>query len=114
MKKRRLFGIICFVLAMACYGCCTYVTYITYTNIVSEVEGFLIFILLWIGAYWFSTFFTQLIRVSKSDGSKEWLISKRGRKLAGDTTAVISAALICFWIYFYVSRYTSLLSFMNK
>jgi Mn2+/Fe2+ NRAMP family transporter len=78
------------------------------------MEGFLIFILFWIGSYWFSTFFTQLIHVKSKEGKNKWLVSKRGRRLMGDATAVISAALICFWIYFYVSRYTSLLSFMNK
>ena len=114
MEKRRLFGIICYAIAIICYLVCGYITYLTYSTVISEMEGFLIFILVWIGSYWFSTFFSQLICVKSKDGKKNWLIKKGARRLMGDILAVLSAALICFWAFIYVSRYTSLLSFMNK
>ena len=114
MGKRRVLAIICYVISVACLGVCGYITYITYTNVLSELQGFLTFVLFWIGSYWFSTFFAQLTAVKEKDGKKTHIIGKKKRRLMADIITVLSVALICFWGYMYVTRYTSLLSFMNK
>ena len=114
MRKRRVLAIICYVISIACLSCCGYITYITYTSVISELQGFLTFVLFWIGSYWFSTFFAQLSVIKAKDGKKTRVIGKTARRIMGDVLTILSVGLICVWAYMYVTRYTNLLSFMNS
>lgn len=114
VNKRKVFAVICYIISLACLGCCGYITYITYTSVLSELQGFLTFVLFWIGSYWFSTFFSQLSLKKGKDGKKIRFIGKKTRRFMGDVLTILSVALICFWAYMYVTRYTNLLSFLNE
>ena len=77
----------------------------------SDKQGFLTFLPIWIVSYWFNTFFSQLVCRVKKDGSRQWAIKKRARHILSDISTVLSVVLLCFWIYVYVSQYTELLNF---
>ena len=113
MKKRLVLGIVCYIISLGCLAFCGYFSYLTFNGTFSELQGFLTFILFWIGSYWFSTFYNQLTTVKGKDGKKKHLIAKTPRRLMGDAATVISVALIVFWGYLYLTRHTSLLSFLS-
>ena len=108
MKGRRILAIICYTVGFCAYGAAGYVSWLAWNGTISDKQGILTFLPIWIVSYWFNTFFSQLICRVNKDGTKVWAMSKRARHLLGDISTVLSVVLLCFWIYVYIVQYTSL------
>ena len=111
MKTRRILAISCYTIGFCAYGAAGYVCWLSWNGTISDKQGFLTFLPIWIVSYWFNTFFSQLVCRVKKDGSRQWAIKKRARHVLSDISTVLSVVLLCFWIYVYVSQYTELLNF---
>ena len=92
MKTRRILAIICYTIGFCAYGAAGYVCWLSWNGTISNKQGFLTFLPIWIV-------------------SRQWAIKKRARHVLSDISTVLSVVLLCFWIYVYVSQYTELLNF---
>ena len=101
MKNRKTYAMICyFVCIAACIGAGV-VSFLAYKHSITYTLGFLIFVPIWIGAYWFLGFFNALAR--EKNGKKTRFIVKKSLTRGLSAVAnIMSVLLLCFWVYAYI------------
>lgn len=101
---RKAFAFICYLISLGALGVCGYVTWLAYNGDIARTKGFLIFLPIWIGAYWFITFFTQLGQTKTRSGDFKWIINRYVGGFLSFVNNVLSTGLMGFWIYIYIFR----------
>lgn len=96
---RRALAFICYGLMLTADGFAAYFTYRAYTQSLSYQYAILYFVPTFIAAYWFATFFSQLILPKEGK-----LISHRLYKVLSWISTILTLALIGAWIYLFISR----------
>ena len=99
---RKVLGTFCYLAVLAADGAAAYYSYLAYTQKISYQQGFLTFMPIFIVTYWFSTFFGQLS--SGRDKNGRSYINKTLRRILTDILSLLSVALLCFWVYIFISR----------
>ncbi|MBR6046320.1 MAG: hypothetical protein IKP47_11870 [Ruminococcus sp.] len=97
---RRILGYICYAAMLGAYGAAGIFTYRAMSQKISYEQGLLTFVPLFIGAYWFSTFFGQLMIPQKG----EPLMPRRAYKILNILSTVLGLALIGVWTYFVIDK----------
>lgn len=99
--NKRSFALICyFVSILACLGAAA-VSFLAFRNTITYTFGFLLFVPIWIIAYWFLGFFNALAR--EKDGRKTRFLIKKSLTRGLSTAAnILSVLLLCFWVYAYI------------
>lgn len=101
MKNRKTFAMICYTICIiACLGG-GIVSFLAYKNTINYTFGFLLFVPIWIIAYWFLGFFNALAR-EKNGKKTRFVVKKSLTKGLSATANIMSVLLLCFWIYAYV------------
>lgn len=101
---RKAFAFICYLISLAALGVCGYVSWLAYNGDIARTYGFWIFLPVWIGSYWFVTFFTQLGQTKNKKGDYVWLINKYVGGFLSFVNNVLSTSLMGFWIYLYIFK----------
>ena len=112
MRVRKILAIICYTVCLLAYGVCGYISYLSWETKITHRFGFLLFLPVWIIAFWFSTFFTQLVTVRTKDGSNKVLIGKKVRNILNDITSLISVVLLVVWAYMVYQQYRATGTFL--
>lgn len=105
MKIRKTFSIIFYALSIAAYAAAGYATWLTVSKAAAVKLGFLIFVILWILSYWFSTFSSQLVSIKKSGEKTTYLISERTAKILNAITNLFNLILLLSWVLIYIKLY---------
>lgn len=101
MNNRKTFAMICYFISIAaCIGAGV-VSYMAYRHSITYTLGFLIFVPIWIGAYWFLGFFNALAR-EKSGKKTRFVVKKSLTKGLSAVANILSVLLLCFWVYAYI------------
>lgn len=101
MNNRKTFAMVCYFICIAACVAAGVVSFLAYRNSITYTLGFLIFVPIWIGAYWFLGFFNALAR--EKNGKKTRFIVKKSLTRGLSTVAnVLSVLLLCFWVYTYI------------
>lgn len=101
MKARKALAIICYTICIAAFVAAVVVSYMAYRQTITYTLGFLIFVPIWIGSFWFLNFFNDLSRRTVGEKTK-YIIKKRLRRVLSITAHVISILLLGFWVYIYM------------
>ena len=103
MNTRKTFAFICYIISIIACLAAGAVSFMAYSNKVTYTLGFLLFVPIWIGSYWFLGFFNALAR--EKNGKKiKFVVKKALTKGLSMTANIISILLICFWVYIYVFK----------
>lgn len=105
MKTRRILAIICYTIGFCAYGAAGYVCWLSWSGTISDKQGFLTFLPIWIVSYWFNTFFSQLVcRVKKTAPDNG--LSKKGKARferhfngAERSASLLLDICVCFAVY---------------
>lgn len=105
MKTRRILAIICYTIGFCAYGAAGYVCWLSWNGTISDKQGFLTFLPIWIVSYWFNTFFSQLVcRVKKTAPGNG--LSKKGKAHferhfngAERSASLLLDICVCFAVY---------------
>ena len=103
MKGRKIFAIVFFVLCVAALAAAGIVSYKAFKGSIDYTFGFLLFMPIWIGSYWFLSFFNALARHRKGKKIK-WVIDKPVTRGLSTAANILSVLLVCFWIYAYIFK----------
>lgn len=103
MKVRKALAIICYTVCIAACAAAGVVSYMAYRQTITYTLGFLLFMPIWIGAFWFLNFFNDLCRKKEGDKTR-YVIKKSLAKALGITANLMSILLLCFWVYVYIFR----------
>lgn len=103
MKARKTLAVICYIICIAACIAAGVVSYMAYSRSITYTFGFLLFVPIWIGSFWFLTFFNDLCR-KKSGKKTKYVIKQSLTKGLSITANIISVLLLCFWVYVYVFR----------
>ncbi len=103
MKARRSLALICYTVCIAACLAAGVVSFMAYRDKLTYTFGFLLFAPIWIGSYWFLSFFNALSR--EKNGKKiRFIVKKSLTKGLSAVANVISVLLLCFWVYIFVFR----------
>lgn len=103
MKGRKAFAIICYIICIAACIAAGVVSFLAYRQTITYTFGILLFVPIWIGSFWFLSFFNDLCR--KKVGKKtKWVLKKSVTRGLSITANLLSVLLLCFWIYVYIFR----------
>lgn len=105
MKVRKTLAIICYTICILAYAACGYISYLSWKIKISHQFGFLLFIPVWIIAFWFSTFFSQLVTMKTKDGKTTVLCGKKVKNILNDITSFLSLILLICWAYLMYRQY---------
>lgn len=100
LKVRKFLMVVCYMLALAAYSVCGYITYLSWNLRIIYKFGFLLFLPIWIVGFWFSTFFSQLSLVGKKS-----LCGKHFRHFLDWLTSFLSFILLLAWGYLMYKQY---------
>lgn len=102
MKTKKVLTVVFFFIALLLLGAAIYFSLLpVVAHRISLKLGFLIFMPIWIAAYWFSVFFYQISKVKSGDGFKR-AIPKKLFKFMNGLLNFISFALLAYWLIMYI------------
>ncbi|MBR6872973.1 MAG: hypothetical protein IKN17_05650 [Ruminococcus sp.] len=97
---RKALAGICYLIMLGCDGAAAYFTYRAYAMKISYDFGLLVFVPLFIGSYWFSTFFSMLIHPRNG----KLLMNRTAFNLLYWLSTLLSLALLGAWAYLFIDR----------
>ena len=103
MKNRKTFAMICYVVCIIACLAAGVVSLMAFTQKITYTLGFLLFVPIWIGSYWFLSFFNALSR-EKNGKKVKYVVKKSLTKGLSMTANILSVLLLCFWVYAYIFR----------
>ncbi|MBQ1431505.1 MAG: hypothetical protein IIZ09_00245 [Ruminococcus sp.] len=103
MKGRKTFAVIFYVLCAAALIAAGVISFMAFRGTMDYTFGFLLFMPIWIGSYWFLSFFNALARLKKGKKIK-WVIAKPVTRGLSTVANILSVLLVCFWIYAYIFK----------
>ena len=101
MKNRKTFAMICYVICVIACHAAGVVSFMAYSQKITYTLGFLLFVPIWICAYWFLSFFNALSR-EKNGKKVRYVVKKSLTKGLSAAANVMSVLLLCFWVYAYI------------
>ena len=103
MKGRKALALVCYTVCIAACIAAGVVSFMAYKQKITYTFGFLLFVPIWIGSFWFLTFFNDLSR--RKVGKKTKFVLKKSLTRGLSVTAnVLSVLLLCFWVYTYIFK----------
>ena len=103
MKARKTLALICYTVCSAACIAAWVVSYMAFASRITYTFGFLLFVPIWIGAFWFLSFFNALSREKKGKKVK-YVVKKSLTKGLSMLANVLSVLLLCFWVYAYIFK----------
>ena len=103
MKARKTLALICYTVCIAASIAAGVVSFMAYRQTITYTYGFLLFVPIWIGSFWFLSFFNALSREKKGKKIK-FVVKKSLTKGLSTTANILSVLLLCFWIYAYIFK----------
>ncbi|MBE6873537.1 MAG: hypothetical protein E7493_06485 [Ruminococcus albus] len=103
MRARKTLAIICYTVSAAACLAAGAVSLMAMREKISCAYGFWLFVPIWIGAFWFLTFFNALSREKRGKKVK-YIVKKSVTKMLSALVNVLSILLLCFWVYLYIFK----------
>ncbi|MBQ8965071.1 hypothetical protein [Ruminococcus sp.] len=103
MNGRKTLAIICYIICIAACIAAGVVSFMAYKQRITYTFGFLMFVPIWIGSFWFLSFFNALSREKRGKKIK-FVVKKSLTKGLSTTANILSVLLLCFWVYAYVFK----------